>query len=57
MEDDIKKSFPQAEVKLIPGSGGVYEISLDDKLIFSKKEQTRFPKGGEVVTIIKDMSG
>jgi len=32
------------ELVLIPSSGGVYEISRDGNLIFSKKEMGRFPE-------------
>ena len=30
-------------VTLIPGSGGAYEITFGDQLIFSKKETGEFP--------------
>jgi selenoprotein W-related protein len=30
-------------VTLIPSSGGVYEITLDGQLIYSKKETGQFP--------------
>ncbi len=39
-------------VKIVPSSGGVFEVSLDDKLVFSKKELGRFPNEGEVEDII-----
>ena len=37
---------------LIPSHGGVYEISLNDELIFSKKELDRYPEKGEVEDLI-----
>lgn len=40
-------------VKIIPSSGGVFEIKLGDELIFSKKELDRFPEDNEVENIIK----
>lgn len=40
-------------VKIIPSSGGVFEVTLDDKLIFSKKELGRFPDKDEVEAIIR----
>ncbi len=40
-------------VKIIPSSGGVFEVTLDDKLIFSKKELGRFPDNDEVEAIIR----
>jgi len=50
----LKKEFgPQIKVKLIPGSGGVFIVCVDDKQIFSKKEVSRFPDEGEIVGLIK----
>lgn len=40
-------------VKIIPSSGGVFEVSLDDKLVFSKKELGRFPNEDEVEDSIR----
>lgn len=40
-------------VNIIPSSGGVFEVKLDDKLIFSKKESDRFPNDNEVEELIK----
>ena len=37
-----------AEVQLVKGSGGVFEISIDGKLAFSKKQLGRFPTDDEV---------
>jgi selenoprotein W-related protein len=38
-----------AEWRLIPSSGGVFEIRADDRLIFSKKQSGRFPTVEEVL--------
>ena len=38
----IEKQFP-AKVELIPSSGGVFEVVVDDKLIYSKRETGEFP--------------
>ena len=35
-------------VTLVPGSGGVFEISLGDRLVFSKAQVGRFPEPNEV---------
>ena len=40
------------EIKLVPSTGGVYEISFNEKLIFSKKNLERFPEDGEVENLI-----
>ena len=35
-----------ADVELVRGSGGVFEITVDGRLAFSKKALGRFPDGG-----------
>ncbi len=42
-----------AEVELIASSGGVYEVIVDGKNIFSKKMLNRFPEDGEIVGLIQ----
>tara|TARA_B100000131_G_scaffold165403_1_gene159947 strand:+ start:225 stop:359 length:135 start_codon:yes stop_codon:yes gene_type:complete len=39
---------------LIKGSGGVFEVSLNNSLIFSKKELGRFPNENEIENILDD---
>jgi selT/selW/selH-like putative selenoprotein len=34
---------------LIEGSGGVFEVIADEKVIFSKKKEGRFPEHDEVL--------
>jgi len=38
--------------KLIPGSGGEFEVTVDGKLVFSKKQERRFPEPEEVLSKI-----
>ena len=38
-----------ADVELVRGSGGVFDVHLDDKLVFSKHAEGRFPEKGEVL--------
>lgn len=42
------------KLELIPSSGGVYEISLGDETIFSKKELDRYPEEGEIKELLKN---
>jgi selT/selW/selH-like putative selenoprotein len=35
------------------GSGGVFDVFVDDRLIFSKHERGRFPDAAEIVEAIK----
>ena len=41
---------------MIPSGGGVYEITVDGNLVFSKKSLERFPEDGEVVRLIEQRS-
>lgn len=41
-------------VALKPGSGGVFEISLNQQLLFSRKEAGRFPEAKEVKQLVRD---
>jgi selT/selW/selH-like putative selenoprotein len=43
----IKQEF-KCPVELLPGGSGVFEVSVDGTLLFSKKQSVRFPKAEEV---------
>jgi selenoprotein W-related protein len=36
------------EVELVKGVSGVFEITIDGKLVFSKKQLGRFPEDPEI---------
>jgi selenoprotein W-related protein len=38
---------------LIPSGGGVFEVSLDDTLLFSKKQLGRHAQPGEILDLIR----
>jgi selenoprotein W-related protein len=42
------------EVALIPGTGGVFEVRVDDALLWSRKEQGRFPDIKELKQLVRD---
>ena len=50
----LKNNFPQANISLISSGGGVFEISLNGNLIFSKKALNRFPEDGEIKKLVID---
>ena len=37
---------------LIEGSGGIFDVIVDGRLVYSKKETGRFPEPGEVSGMI-----
>ena len=42
-------------VHLIPGPSGSFEISLGDRVIFSKEESDRFPAENEVEEMLEGL--
>lgn len=42
------------EVALRPGEGGVFEVSLDDELLFSRAAAGRFPESKEIKQLVRD---
>lgn len=40
-------------MRLIPSSGGVFDVSVDGKVVFSKKAVRRHAEPGEVVRILQ----
>jgi len=40
-------------VKLIQSSGGVFEVEVDGRMVFSKKGVRRHAEPGEVVRLVK----
>ncbi len=59
MEAELKAEMPEAEIKLIEGKGGIFDVKCNGKLIYSKHniEGQRFPKEGEITEIIKKEVG
>jgi len=42
------------EVALIPGTGGVFEIRAEGEVVWSRKEQGRFPEIKELKQLVRD---
>jgi selenoprotein W-related protein len=42
------------EVALAPGTGGVFEVHIDGALIWSRREQGRFPDIKELKQLVRD---
>lgn len=40
-------------MKLIQSSGGVFEVEVDGRIVFSKKSAKRHAEPGEVVRLVK----
>jgi len=55
LTDELLKEF-EAHIKslsLHPSDGGVFEVSLDDDLIFSKKKEGRHAHAGEIAALVR----
>jgi len=37
----------------VESGGGVFEVELDGKLVFSKKQLHRFPEEGEILRLVR----
>ena len=53
---ELLTTFPKelGEVALVPGIGGVFEIRLDDELLWSRKEAGGFPELPELKRLVRD---
>ncbi len=45
----IARKSPQADVRLRKSGGGVFEITVDGRLHYSKKATGRFPSDDEIL--------
>ncbi|MBF0256431.1 MAG: SelT/SelW/SelH family protein [Gammaproteobacteria bacterium] len=56
MAQELLMTFGEdlGEVALIPGSGGIFQIHLDDELLWNKKAQGRYPEPKEIKQLVRD---
>ena len=56
MAQELLTTFDQeiSELTLKPGTGGVFEIRANDALIWSRKEEGRFPEITELKQLVRD---
>ena len=52
LRESIERQFG-VKAELIKGMGGVFEVSVNDNLLFSKKELGRFPDENEIEDLIE----
>ena len=59
MTAELLKEFePEiAEITLIPSDGGRFEVTVNEKLVYSKLQTGRHAEPGEVVKLIKNLFG
>jgi selenoprotein W-related protein len=54
---EIKQRYDGMEVGLIESSGGVFEVSVDGDLVFSKMQLGRHAEPGEVLELLAKRAG
>lgn len=56
MAQELLVTFDQelSELTLKPGRGGVFEVWVDDNLVWSRKEEGRFPEITELKQLVRD---
>jgi selenoprotein W-related protein len=50
---ELRREFPEAEVRLVKSSGGVFDVTVDGKLVFSKRAVGRHAQPGEVLAVMR----
>ena len=56
LADELKKGVEDVNVEIVEGSGGVFEVTANGALIYSKKETGRFPEEGKILKSINETS-
>lgn len=45
------------EVELVPGSGGIFDVHVDGRLVFEKKMLGRYPQPDDVLPLLRTALG
>jgi selT/selW/selH-like putative selenoprotein len=53
---EIRRRFPQAELKMIPSRGGRFEVLVDGAPVFEKSKLGRHAKPGEIISLIEQQA-
>ena len=53
MGEELKENLG-AEIELVAGSNGIFDVSLDSNMIYSKFEQGHYPTAEEIIQRIKE---
>lgn len=56
MTQELLTTFDEeiTELSLIPGTGGIFDVEVNDKLIWSLKKEDRFPEIKELKKLVRD---
>jgi selT/selW/selH-like putative selenoprotein len=53
----LKQAYPDAHIRLIQASGGLFEVAVDGQLVYSKKATGRHAAPGEVRQAVERLRG
>ena len=55
MEAELRESYPDSNIKLIKGGGGIFDVKCDGRLIYSKlnTKGQRFPNDREISRLVE----
>ena len=54
LEAHLHKEFG-IEIELIAGAGGIFDVSVDGRVVFSKAKAGRFPEPEHIIYTIKNL--
>jgi selT/selW/selH-like putative selenoprotein len=54
LAQEINLKYTDVTVDLIEGSGGVFDISINGEIIFSRTREGRFPEADEILTKLQE---
>jgi len=56
MAELVREFEPEIDsITLVPSDGGRFEVSVNEKLIYSKLETNRHAEPGEVVSLVRNL--
>jgi selenoprotein W-related protein len=44
-------------LELVPGTGGIFDVHVDDELLFTKKMLGRYPEPEDVLPLLRERLG
>ncbi len=59
MAEKALQGYPDVleSLTLVPSTGGIFEVTLGDNLIFSKRQEDRFPEEEDILPKVEALRG
>jgi selenoprotein W-related protein len=54
---ELQREFPDASFSLKKSAGGVFEVTVEGKLVYSKKAMGRHAASGEILELVRKEFG